>query len=314
MEIDQIETFLAVAAFGGFHKAAEGLRISQPCVSARMKALEQSLGVELFTRGAVLTLSVAGRALKPHAEQLLRVAALARRAIQELQVPEGNALQVAAELTVSTYLLPEIIDRFRRTHPRVMINLRSGKANSKEIIQMVLQGQAEVGLARSVYHPEVETIRLRTDPLILVGPGQHCLTRARRACLAQVADWPLIFFDRGSIEWTLVHDFFSSAGLVPNAWLEVETIEAAKKMVQRGLGLAFFPGFAVSKEIYEGSLVPIDIAHAEPMRHTLNVFHPRHRPMTAEGYAFLDVITSFTGNDDDPTEPKRPTPPLSRST
>ena len=44
MEIDQIKTFLAVATFGGFHRAAEGLRISQPAVSARIKALEESLG------------------------------------------------------------------------------------------------------------------------------------------------------------------------------------------------------------------------------------------------------------------------------
>ena len=51
MELDQVETFLAVATFGGFHRAAEALRVSQPAVSARIKALEQSLGVPLFERG-----------------------------------------------------------------------------------------------------------------------------------------------------------------------------------------------------------------------------------------------------------------------
>src|SRR5713101_8338191 len=54
MEIDQIETFLAVATFGGFHRAAEALRISQPAVSARIKALEQSLGSTLFAPGVGL--------------------------------------------------------------------------------------------------------------------------------------------------------------------------------------------------------------------------------------------------------------------
>ena len=53
MEIDQIETFLAVATFGGFHRAAEALRISEPAVSARIKALEQSLGSTLFARSRV---------------------------------------------------------------------------------------------------------------------------------------------------------------------------------------------------------------------------------------------------------------------
>ena len=79
MEIDQIETFIAVGTFGGFHRAAEALRVSQPAVSARIKALEESLGATLFTRSHTgLTLSEAGRILKPYAEQLLRTASLAR--------------------------------------------------------------------------------------------------------------------------------------------------------------------------------------------------------------------------------------------
>src|SRR5437764_6161012 len=75
MEITQIETFLAVASFGGFHRAAEALRVSQPAVSSRIKALEESLGVPLFVRSRnTLTLSSAGRVLRPYAEQLLKTA------------------------------------------------------------------------------------------------------------------------------------------------------------------------------------------------------------------------------------------------
>src|SRR3989440_12903773 len=86
VEIDQVETFLAVATFGGFHRAAEALRVSQPAVSARIKALEESLGVSLFARSrSGLTLSEAGRTLRPYAEQLLRTASLARQAVHELQ-------------------------------------------------------------------------------------------------------------------------------------------------------------------------------------------------------------------------------------
>ncbi|MGH7268071.1 MAG: LysR family transcriptional regulator, partial [Candidatus Rokuibacteriota bacterium] len=70
VEIDQIETFLAVGTFGGFRRAAVALRVSQPAVSARIKALETALGVTLFERGrGGLALSSAGRALRPHAEQ-----------------------------------------------------------------------------------------------------------------------------------------------------------------------------------------------------------------------------------------------------
>ncbi|HEV2732138.1 MAG TPA: LysR family transcriptional regulator, partial [Terriglobales bacterium] len=84
MEIDQLETFIAVATFGGFHRAAEALRVSQPAVSARIKALEESLGSTLFARSRnALTLSEAGRILRPYAEQLLKTASLARQAVHE---------------------------------------------------------------------------------------------------------------------------------------------------------------------------------------------------------------------------------------
>src|SRR6201997_3732435 len=114
MEIDQIETFLAVATFGGFHRAAEALRVSQPAVSARIKALEDSLGVMLFARSrGGLTLSDARRTLRPYAEQLLKTASQARQAVHELQPASGGPLQIAAALSISVYFLPDVLKHFQ---------------------------------------------------------------------------------------------------------------------------------------------------------------------------------------------------------
>src|SRR5947209_19976936 len=114
---------------------------------------------------------------------------------------------------------------------------------------MVLRGDAEIGLARSLHHPEVETVSLRDDPLVLVGRASAWPTRERRARLEEVADRPLIFFDRGSSDWTLTHGLFRRAGLVPNVALEVETIETAKRMVERGVGFAFLARPAVRRAL-----------------------------------------------------------------
>src|SRR2546425_1625681 len=70
VEIGQVEAFLAVGTFCGFRRAADALRVTQPAISARIRALEQSLGVPLFIRSQTrLALSAAGRAFRPHAEQ-----------------------------------------------------------------------------------------------------------------------------------------------------------------------------------------------------------------------------------------------------
>ena len=289
MEIPQVEAFLAVGTFGGFRRAADALRVTQPAISARIKALEASLGVPLFERGKTgMALSAAGRALRPHAEQLLRAVALARQAVHDLRPASGGAITIAAALSICTYLLPDVLKRFQAAYPKTLITVRSG--HSKEVLEMVLAGEAELGLARSLHHPEVETVSLRDDPLVLVAAPGSGLARAGKARLEEVAAQPLILFDRGSSDWTLSHGLFRRAGLVPNVVLEVESIEAAKRMVERGLGVAFLPQLAVVHEIRRRRLLAITVSDAEPLSRSLDLIHPRQRPLSAEAQGLLKTL------------------------
>jgi DNA-binding transcriptional LysR family regulator len=279
MEILQLETFLAVATYGGFHRAAGALRISQPAVSARISTLEDALGTRLFVREhGKFSLSLAGKALRPHAEQVLRQVAIARQAVHELHPIAGGALPIAASLSICTYLLPEVLKKYQESHPNVVVSVRSG--NSAQVLKMVLDGEVDLGLARSLNHPEVETIQLRDDPLILVGhPGHPALAR-RKLRLEELESMPIISYDRGSSDWTLMNGLFRRDGLLPNIVLEVETIEACKRMVLRKLGLAFLPQIAVVEELRRGKLCPLEISGSEPLRRSLDVILPRRRPLS----------------------------------
>jgi len=289
MEIGQLEAFLAVGTFGGFRRAAAALNLTQPAVSARIKALERSLAVPLFERGrGGLGLSAAGRAFRPHAERVLQAAALARQAVRDVGPASAGALQIAAALSICTYLLPDVLKRFQAAHPKVMITVRSG--HSKDVLDMVLRGDAEIGLARSLHHPAVETLSLREDPLILVGRAATTPPGRRRVRLEEVAEQPLVFFDRGSSDWTLTQGLFRRAGLVPSVAMEVEAIETAKRMVERGIGLAFLPHLAVAPDIRRRRLAAIEIVDAEPLARSLDVIHPRQRPLSAEALALLEAL------------------------
>jgi len=267
VEIGQVEAFLAVGTFGGFRRAADALRVTQPAISARIKALEASLGVSLFERGkAGLALSAAGRALRPHAEQLLHAVALARQAVHDLRPATGGAITIAAALSICTYLLPDVLKRFQAAHPKTLITVRSG------------------------HYPEVETVSLRDDPLVLVGAPGSAMARAGKARLEEVAAQPLILFDRGSSDWTLSHGLFRRAGLVPNVVLEVESIEAAKRMVERGIGLAFLPQIAVVNEIRRRRLLAVVVRDAEPLSRSLDIIHPRQRPLSAQAQGLLKTL------------------------
>jgi DNA-binding transcriptional LysR family regulator len=214
--------------------------------------------------------------------------ARARQAVHDVRPAAAGALQIAAALSICTYLLPDVLKRFQAAYPKVMITVRSG--HSKEVLDMVLRGEAEIGLARSLHHPAVETLSLREDPLVLVARAPSIPQRQRRARLDEVAEHPLIFFDRGSSDWTLTHGLFRRAGLVPNVAMQVEAIETAKRMVERGIGLAFLPHIAVARDIRRRRLTAIDIVDAEPLSRSLDVIHPRHRPLSSEARALLAAL------------------------
>src|SRR5216683_68719 len=184
---------------------------------------------------------------------------------------------------------------YQAANPGTAVSLRSG--NSQDVLKMVLDGEADIGIVRSVNHPEVETLTLRDDPLILVGHPAHPAARKRRATLEEAESFPLIFYDRGSSDWTLTQGMFRRAGLLPNVVLEVETIEAAKRMVERKLGLSFLPQIAVSHEIRQGDLAVINITNAEPLRRNLDVIHPRRRPLTRDAQAFLGLLRAAAATD-----------------
>lgn len=167
------------------------------------------------------------------------------------------------------------------------MTIRSG--HSKEVLEFVLAGEAEIGLARSLVHPEIETITLREDPLMLT-VGKADRRAPRRARLQDVASWPLILFERGSGDWALTQSLFRSAGLVPNVAYEVDSIETAKQMVGRGLGLAFLPKIAIHNDVQKGRLRTIDLVNAEPLRRSLDVVHARRRAVRREAADLIQQI------------------------
>jgi DNA-binding transcriptional LysR family regulator len=100
----------------------------------------------------------------------------------------------------------------------------------------------------------------------------------------------LIFYDRGSSDWTFSQGLFRRAGFLPNTVLEVETIESAKRMVERNLGFAFLPLIALSEELRQGQLRTIEITDAEPLHRSLDVIHLRNKPLSANAREFMKIL------------------------
>jgi DNA-binding transcriptional LysR family regulator len=266
--LPQIEAFLEVARLQNLSRAAEALFVSQPTLTARLQSLESSLGEQLFVRTRRgMRLTEAGDAFLPYAEHAVAALADGRERLAELRRGVAGRLVLGAPPTVSTYTLPALLARFSAAHPGVRLAVKTG--TSEEILDMVLHDQVQLGIIRALANQEIETIPLYTDTLVLIaGPG-HRLARSptgRQARMADLAGEVLVLFGRSSSYLEFTTATFRQAGVLPYSVLELDNIEAAKKMVEQGLGVSLVPASTVTTELATGVLTAIELVDAAPVR------------------------------------------------
>ena len=290
IQLVQVEGFLEVARRGSVSRAAEALFITQPTLTARLHGLERELGAPLFLRTPHgMRLTDAGRAWVPFAERALRALSDGREALAQVLNASAGHLMIAAAPAVSTYVLPELLERYVAGHPRVEVSVRTG--HSEDVVELVLRDEVQLGLGRAIRHPDLELRPFHTEDLVLVCAPEHPFTKRESVAIADVAAQKLIMFDRTSSYYEIAQGAFLSAGISVRGVMELDSIEAAKKMVERGLGVALLPGTAVAREVANETLRLVKMHDAPPMQNTIVVFRRRDAgPPEGIVAAFLELL------------------------
>jgi DNA-binding transcriptional LysR family regulator len=290
MLLVQIEGFLEVAKRGSVSRAAEILYVTQPTLTARLHGLEKELDERLFVRTRHgMRLTDSGRAFLPFAERAVRAVREGRDALEQVRSASAGHLVIASAPAVSTYLLPDILTRFVTAHPRVEVAVRTG--HSEDVLRMVLRDEVQLGLGRALTHPEVELQPFHEEQLVLVVAPAHSFARKGRVRMTDVGSEQLIMFDRTSSYYEITQAAFLSAGVTLKQLMELDNIEATKKMVERGLGVALLPRASVVREVAAGQLRLVAITDAPPMRRTIVAMRRRDAgPPSGVVAAFLKLL------------------------
>ncbi|MGE4264378.1 MAG: LysR family transcriptional regulator [Desulfovibrio sp.] len=171
MELYQLRTFAAVARAGHLTRAAEGLHVSQPAVSAHIKALEEVLGVVLFTRSAKgMRLTREGQALLPQAERMLALAAEMERNARGLRQELSGELRVGLHTDAEFLRGLPLLDVLRQRHPKLEVHLRQSMSGA--ILDDVREGRLDCGFVYGNVPPEGDLagFRICATELCVVGP------------------------------------------------------------------------------------------------------------------------------------------------
>jgi DNA-binding transcriptional LysR family regulator len=288
MELNQLETFLAVAEEHSFSRAAVRMHRTQPAVSQVIRKLEEELGETLFdraTRDGSLTAS--GVLLRDYALRLLALRREASSALVELKSLERGRLQIAANEYTCMYLLPAI-DAFRRVAPQVSVTVHRMLAS--RIPEELALRSFELGVISFRPDPEqFRTIAVYGDSLDLIVSPRHPLAKAPRVSINDLGAELFVAHNVASPLRRRVIETFQRYRTPLNMAIELPTIEAIKRFVAMGNGVALVPHLSVARELETGDLVRVPVDELE-LRRVLRLVHRRQTTLSYAAKAFLRTL------------------------
>ena len=291
MELNQLETFLAVAEEHSFSRAAVRMHRTQPAVSQVIRKLEEAVGETLFDRAARDgSLTASGVLLRDYALRLLALRREASSALSELKSLERGRLQLAANEYTCMYLLPAI-DAFRREAPHVSIAVHRMLAS--RIPEELGLRTFELGVVSFRPDPEqFRTIAVYGDSLDLIVSPQHPLARAQRVSITDLGSELFVAHNVASPLRRKVIETFQRYRTPLNMAIELPTIEAIKRFVAMGNGVALVPHLSVARELETGDLKRVSVDELE-MKRVLRLVHRKQASLSYAAKAFLRTLKAM---------------------
>lgn len=271
LDVEDARTFLAIVARGSFLDAARQLHVTQSTVSARVRRLEEALGVRLFERNrAGASLTLAGRRFLPHAQRLLRVA---EQAWREVGLPSRYraTLRVGARIALWEDLMPDWLARFRSRHRDVAVEAEIGF--EADLMGRLTEGSLDLALMYTpTQTPGLMVRHLFDETLVLVGdrprrrPGREYIH----------VRWGPGFDQQ---EAAAFPELEPPPRVVNVGWLAV-------KLMQREGGSAYLPWRMAAALVAAGRLFPVKGA-PRLIHPTYAVYREDAGPLVTEALAML---------------------------
>ena len=291
---DWLRSLLAVAESGGYSRAARVLHRSQPAVSTHVKELEKALHTRLVEKiGGKVRLTASGEMVAAEAREILeglrRIRDSAALSENEIQ----GALRVGASTTPGNYILPPLLGRFERAHPRVRATLVVG--NSSHILSRLLKNEVDLGAVgirptASDYITEF----LGEDEIVLFAHAGHPLARATgEVSPADCARYRFLIRESDSATRQLSEGWITRNRIRPSV-LVLGCPETLKRSVAAGLGIGILSKLAVTAPGGERDFRILRVP-GFPIRRKLYLAWLRRKRLTRTMNSFLDLVRSDRG-------------------
>jgi molybdate transport repressor ModE-like protein len=283
----RLQLVLEVGRHGSITRAADACGIGQPTASAHLRTLEAAAGQPLFVRaGRGTRLTDAGRVVAEHAAVVLGALDGLHEELSALGGARAGTLRLAACADFGNYVLPRVLAGFAAERPRVEI--RVAIAPSGDVARAVACGDADIGIAGEMRRrDDVVAEWLMHDALIGIGPRDLPATGP-----LAMHEMTLVASTKASSTRAHTQRLLARIG-APARLVELDSVEAVKRAVAAGVGIAFVSVLAASDELERGELRAFAFRGAGPLERRLDVVRPGHRTPTPLARAFEHTLRAF---------------------
>jgi LysR family transcriptional regulator, low CO2-responsive transcriptional regulator len=268
VDLRQLEILRAVARTGSFTSAGHQLHLSQSAVSRQILLLEEELKEPLFLRlGRRIRITPAGTTLLGLSERMFEDLERTRASILDSQQAVSGTVRLVGGMTVCLYVFPPLLKAFRKKHPGVEVKLMPGA--TPRLVRQLRTGAADLGLLTlPIDDPNLVSIPVMREELMLVTAPTHPLTRKRHIDPRDLIGQPFVLFESGSNSRKTIEAFFVREQIAPKIVTETENVEIIKALVMVGMGITIIPYQAVAREVRSGQLFCARLSGVQLVRET----------------------------------------------
>jgi DNA-binding transcriptional LysR family regulator len=293
LDLYKLQIFAVVVEVGSFSAAAERLYMTQPAISQHIKALEVSLGRELFERGwRGVKLTAHGETLHRYTERIFALVHEAENALINVDGLASGRISLGATPGVGVYLAPEWVQAFREGYPQLTVALKTGITS--EIVADVAARRLDIGFVEGELDP-AQIARLGVlvlEPVeqrIVVG-RKHAFWEREHLMLADLHEQSFIVRQVNSQSRLWLESVFQHYGLERHIGAEFDNLESMKRAVILGNCLAVMPDYVVQAECEQGLLRLISVA-GKPFTRELKLIWEAQTPFSPVTRVFLTELS-----------------------
>ncbi|SED99224.1 LysR substrate-binding domain-containing protein [Pseudomonas migulae] len=246
-DLTDLRLYLNILDTGNITAGAARSHLSLAAASARIRAMESSLGTDFLERGRRgVTPTSAGKALAQHARLLLQQAERMQQDLAEYAKGVKGQVRLLCNTTAITEHLPEVLADFLCRHPNLDIDLQ--ELPSARITHALRQGAADLGIVSDAVDTQaLETLPFRDDPLVLIMPPDHSLANGAPPNFSDTLHHDYVGLSANSALAVYLEEQALHAGMRLQIRIRAEGFDGVMRMVAHGAGLAIVPLAAIQR-------------------------------------------------------------------